>query len=121
VGRLKGAIEESDTTPVTQMRAFSYISDTAVRTIIARDYDEIQRAYVAKCWKSVMILSGGSIEAILLDLLKQNEPAAKAAAAAPRQNDLTRWDLSNLIDVAVELKLVGPGIDWHREVIPFSS
>ncbi len=111
VGRLKGAIEESDTAPVTQKRAFSYVKDAAVRAIVVRDYDELQRAYVAKCWKAVIILCGGSLEAILLDLLKQNESTAKAATRAPQQSDLTKWDLSNLIDVAVELKLVGAGIE----------
>jgi hypothetical protein len=110
-GRLKGAIEDTDSAPVTQQRAFAYVNDAAVRTIIIRDYDELQRAYVAKCWKAVILLCGGSIEAILLDLLKGNEPTAKGAAAAPKQADLTRWDLSDLINVAVELKLVGAGIE----------
>ncbi len=111
VGRLRGAIEDAGAQPVTQNRTFTYVIDTGVREIIARDYDELQRAYVAKCWKSVIILCGGSIEAVLLDLLKQHEPVAKSASRAPKANDLNRWDLSNLIDVAVELKLVGAGVE----------
>jgi hypothetical protein len=110
VGRLKGATEVFDTAPVTQKRNFAYINDAEVRAIIMRDYDELQRAYVTNCWKSVIIVCGGSIEAILLDLLKHNETLAKSATAAPQQNDLMRWNLSHLIEVAVELKLVGKGI-----------
>jgi hypothetical protein len=111
IGRLKTAIEQPPNTPVTEKRQFSFITDKSLRDIIERDYSEIQRAYIASCWKSVIILSGGTIEAILTDLLKANEAAAKTAKSAPKNDDITQWDLSQLIKVAVELGLVSTSID----------
>jgi len=111
IGHLQVAIEQPSYIPVTENRQFAFLSDLDLRTIIERDYSEIQRAYVSGCWKSVIILCGGAIEAILTDLLTQNQTAAKAAKSAPKNSDITRWDLSNLIGVAVELSLVSAGVE----------
>ena len=110
IGRLRIAIEEPIDNPITEKRHFKFISNPDLRAIIERDYGELQRAYISSCWKSVIILCGGAIEAILTDLLVQNETAAKAAKSAPQNSEITRWDLSNLIDVAVERSLVSDGI-----------
>jgi hypothetical protein len=92
-------------------RTFAFIRDQRIRELVDRDYSEILRANSARCWKSVIILSGGTIEAILTDLLL-NDPRALTAHAAPKKNsDITSWDLKDLIDVSVELRLVGPGIE----------
>jgi hypothetical protein len=79
LGRLGVAIEESTSTPVTQPKEFPFVRDIELRKILERDYQEIQKAYVAGCWKSVIILAGGSIEAILIDQLLQHEARAKAS------------------------------------------
>jgi len=110
VGRLQTVFEESTNVPVTEKREFKFVNDSDLRSIIERDYEEIQRAFIAGCWKSVIILCGGSIEAILTDLFLVNKTAALSAKSAPKSNDITRWDLSGLIDVAVELKLVSTGV-----------
>lgn len=100
------------TSPVTEKREFPFIADSQLRTIVERDYQEIQKAFIAECWKSVIILCGGTFEAILADLLQRDSAKAKAASKAPIQRgDLSRWDLKDLIDVSVELKLVSPGIE----------
>lgn len=111
IGRLQIAIEQSSETPVTEKRQFAFISNLDLRTIIERDYSEIQRTYIAECWKSTIILCGGAIEAILTDLLLSNEPAAKAVKSAPSEPDITRWDFSALISVAVELNLISAGVE----------
>lgn len=111
ISRLQVAIEQPSNIPVTENRQFPFISAPDLRAIIERDYSEIERAYVSSCWKAVIILCGGAIEAILTDLLRLNEPAAKSAESAPNKPDITRWDLSELISVAVELKLVTSGIE----------
>ena len=59
-------IEEEKDSPVTQKREFGFIKDLELRKVLKRDYLEIQTAYVARCWKSVIMLSGGAIEAIEL-------------------------------------------------------
>jgi hypothetical protein len=110
LGRLETALEESTNVPVTEKREFKFVSDSNLKAIIERDYEEIQRAFISQCWKSVMILCGGAIEAILTDLLLINKTAAMSAKCAPKGDDITRWGLSKLIDVAVELQLVSAGI-----------
>jgi hypothetical protein len=111
LGRLKIFIEQPLDVPITEIRQFAFINDANIRKIIERDYDEIQRAYISKCWKSVIILCGGAIEAILTDLLIAHDTEAKQAKSAPNKPDITRWDLSDLINVAVELKLVTEGVE----------
>jgi hypothetical protein len=111
VGRLKVEIDEQSISPVTEKREFLFVKDAQLRMILERDYLEIQRGFIGECWKSVIILCGGAIEAVLTDLLKTNEPQAKASGKAPKNPDLSRWDLSDLINVAVELKLITPGVE----------
>ena len=111
LSRLEAALESPPTTPVTEEREFTFVRDTKIRDIVERDYAEIQRAFIAECWKSVIILSGGAIEAMLVDLLEQNRTSAQTAASAPKSTELSRWVLSDLIAVAVELKLVSAGAE----------
>ena len=39
-------------------------------------------------------------------MLLSNKKIALTAKSAPKENDITRWDFSKLIEVSVELKLV---------------
>lgn len=111
IGKLGIEIEQEPDSPITEVREFSFISDTELRRVLERDYVEIQRAFISDCWKSVIILSGGAIETILLDVLKKDEAHARSAKSAPGISDLTKWDLSHLIDVAVEMKKVTSGVE----------
>lgn len=111
IGRLKGIFDTQDNTPITETRDFSFAHDPELRRVIERDYIEIQRAYISQCWKSVIILSGGAIEAILLDCLQHDSGRAKSASKAPNKPDLSRWGLSKLIDVCVELNHVSSGVE----------
>lgn len=100
----------ADEGPVTETRSFTFLREPKLREIVERDYGEIQRAFISQCWKSTIVLAGGAIEAILADLLLANEPSAKAAAATPKKADITKWDLADLIEVAIELQLVSGGV-----------
>src|SRR5205807_5066734 len=111
IARLEALLAESEGEPVTQTREFAFMKDLALRAIIERDYLEIQKAYIAGCWKSVVILAGSAIEAILLDRLQQDPGKALAVTGAPTKPDLSRWDLADLIDVAVKLKIVSPAVE----------
>ena len=93
---------------VIDRREFTFIRGPEIRAILERDYVEIQQALAARCWKSVIILSGGAIEAILLDLVRRDETKATASTKAPKkESDITHWDLSDLIAVCVDQKLIG--------------
>jgi hypothetical protein len=107
LGILKVKVENTTQTPVTETRSFSFVTDAQIKGILERDYQEIQRGAISHNWKSVIILSGGSIEAILLDLLQKDETTAKASTKAPREPNLNKWNLNDLIEVAVETRLVG--------------
>lgn len=106
LGILKTSVEDLSQTPVTDSRSFHFITDYKLRKILERDYQEIQRDIIAASWKSAIILSGGSIEAVLLDLLTKNSSLAKTSSKAPIESDFSKWDLDSLINVAVDIKLV---------------
>jgi len=110
IGRLVAELDQPTDNPITEKRQFAFISNSDLRAIIERDYEEIQRAFIVYCWKSVIILCGGIIEAILTDLLLSNNTIALTAKSTPKENDITRWDFSTLIEVSVELKLVSAGM-----------
>ncbi len=111
IARLQVAIDTTEATPVTQTREFSFVRNAELRSILKRDYDEIQRAFIAKCWKSVIILSGGAIEAILVDQLQSEPGRATASKKAPKDADISKWDLNDLVYVAVLLGYVSPGAE----------
>lgn len=107
---LEVEIEEQKSTPVTEQRDFTFISEPEIRRIVERDYLEIQKAFVAGCWKAVIILAGGTIEAILLDVVKMT-PSATANPKAPKGKAPEAWDLSSLIDVSLEVSRITPGLE----------
>jgi hypothetical protein len=110
LSKLKVRVDDSTQSPAISTKSFHFISDADLRKIIERDYHEIQKGMISESWKSVIIISGGSIEAILLDLLSKNLTISMASAKAPARSDINRWTLNELIDVALEEKLINPGI-----------
>lgn len=104
-------------------RKFTYVKNADLRKIIERDYSELEtRLFPTQAWKSVVIMAGSVLEAVLYDLLT-NEPAAVTAAmsatAAPKKRggsvrDITldtyedEWKLNDMIKVAAELKIIRP-------------
>jgi hypothetical protein len=110
LGILKVRVDTDSQTPVTDTKSFHFISENSLRKILERDYLEVQRNIISTNWKSAIILSGGSIEAILLDLLQKNEQIAKASEKAPSAPSLSKWNLDELIEVAVNESLVGKGV-----------
>lgn len=110
LGKIQEAITEDERSPVTEVREFSYITDVALRSLVRDDYQEVQRAFVSRCWKATIILSGSLIEALLLFAVTRDRNAALTASAAPPKISIDRWSLSSLIDVSVELGLVGSGV-----------
>ena len=110
IPRLEVELDHDQPLPVIETRKFTFVKDSALRNAIERDYSEIQRALIASCPKSVMILAGGVIEALLLDALRQDATSAKASSAAPKnKKGLDRWNLSDLINVGIDLGLIKGG------------
>lgn len=110
LSKLNVRVDQQDSTPVTVSKTFDFVTDDELRKILERDYQELQRGIVNGNWKSSIIISGGSIEAILLDLLMRNAAAATSSSKAPRESELNKWDLNSLIEVSVEEKLINSGV-----------
>jgi len=88
---------------------FSFVKSDPLRRIAERDYSELHKVRSVQAVKSRLVLAGGLIEALLLDALQSDEPGARnsSKAAKCKGKDLDEWPLSTLIDVAVELGLIG--------------
>jgi hypothetical protein len=109
LSRLSVELESFEHSAVVDQLEFNFVTDSELRRIVARDFEEAQRAYISQCWKSVIILTGGAIEAVLLDALSFRSSDAIRASSAPKgKSDLTKWDFFDLARVAVELKIVDP-------------
>jgi hypothetical protein len=103
---LKVKMDNTDASPIVESRSFLFMDSGKLRSIMERDYQEIQRNTISGNWKSTIILCGGSIEAILLDLLTKHEATAIESTKAPGGKDLNDWVLNDLIDVALDTRLV---------------
>lgn len=111
LARLNEAVRETAIDPGTAALAFQFIIDQAIRAIVERDYRELQVAVLANVWKGALTLAGSCIEGVLFDLASSNRQAAVAAKTAPREQDIARWTLGQLVAVCTELRLIPPGVD----------
>ncbi len=97
-----------------EMPTFDFIKKKKLVPILIRDYTEIVKCIKSECWKSAIILCGSAIEAILYDLLKQNESEALSSKSAQKSKGsvlpLEEWKLNSLINTASELSLVSKGV-----------
>lgn len=57
---------------------FDYITDSEFKRLIASDYTELHLCNEAKAWKSVHVLAGGIVEALLVDYLSWSDKSAKS-------------------------------------------
>lgn len=79
---------------------FDFISNTKFRALLKRDFIELETCYKAKASKSVLILTGSIIEAILVEYFLNNLPNGKT------KEQVLKEELFNLIDLAYRDKLV---------------
>ena len=98
-------------------RTFDFIIDLQLRTIIERDYRELELIlFPSEAWKSCVIMCGSILEAILYDQLTSSpdiKARALASTKAPRGKggivkdlDNDEWKLHHLINVAVDLNIL---------------
>ena len=87
-------------------REFLFITDTDLRNIIKRDYVELRTIlFPAGAWKSVVIISGSILEAILFDALTKDAATkgkATSSTKAPK-GAIDDWGLFMLIEVATDI------------------
>lgn len=109
--------KETELQSVKEIEAptFDFIQRKELIPVLVRDYTEVVTCIKSACWKSAIILCGSAIEAVLYDLLKQNESVALSSKAAQKYkgsvSPLEEWKLNSLINTASELSLVSKGVE----------
>lgn len=93
-----------------QRNEFDFIQDSLLRDQLEKDWDEVQRVREVKAWKSCVILCGGILEGVLLDVLKRDEQEAKSAYKGKGKADLDHWDLIDLVDVAKNVGILSKSV-----------
>ena len=82
------------------MDKFNFISDDLFRHNLENDYLELEKCLSNKSYKSVLILSGSIIEAILIDYLISLDLNGLT------KSKLLKWDLNNAIKKCFELNII---------------
>jgi len=112
VSFLSVAIEDEGSIAAEHLLDFTYVGSSKLRSLLQRDYRELLRALNSKCWKAAVVLSGGLIEALLMDQLHRVAQTAHTALSAPKKNpDILTWRFIDLINVAVEVGIVSKGAE----------
>ncbi|PHF52261.1 hypothetical protein COI41_22220 [Bacillus toyonensis] len=96
-------------------RDFSFLHDNELKVIIERDYSELSSILLPDgAWKSVVIMAGSILEAILFDVLTNPRYNAQALASPKVPinnvgrviNNIDKWKLQNLIEVAEDISIL---------------
>jgi hypothetical protein len=101
-----------------------FMRDEKLRQIAVRDYAELRKVAGVGAVKSRFILMGAILEAMLLDALLpcNREAGTTRAAAKEKDKKLDQWRLASLIDAAVELDFVKPGVkNFSHQVRDFRN
>jgi hypothetical protein len=89
--------------------------DTAILVILEQRIEEIQRCLKAKSSLAVIFLCGSVLEGLLLGVASKNPKLFNQSASSPKDESgkvkqMPNWTLSNFIDVAHSLNLLGQDV-----------
>lgn len=82
------------------MKNFEFIADQQYKNLLIRDFSELQTCVDSKASKSVLILSGSIIEAVLLEFFSHNLPEGIT------KTKLLKMSLAELIIQAEKIELI---------------
>ncbi len=92
---------------------FRFVKDDQVRLVLEEYYDQARKASKAEAHLGAIVACGSVVEGLLTWALLQREEKALQSKKACKdkagtvKQQLAEWNLSNLIDVSVELELIG--------------
>jgi len=98
---------------------FLFIREDLLRSKIQRDYEELKKTYDIGAFKSVMVLSGGILETLLIEALSVEEEKAKfdfyqkyleAKDKGAKPPDLSLWQFYQLIEIAAQRKIISEDV-----------
>ncbi len=90
-------------------RSFGFIVNEDLRTIIERDYRELNLLLIPSgAWKSAVILAGSILEAILYDVTNNRPNFREKASNSPKapKSPIEFWKLGEAIEVSVDIGLL---------------
>ena len=121
-------------------REFSDISiekiglDGTISDVLTSRFDEIQKCFRAKSWLSVIIMTGSTLEGLLLGIALTNPQLFNSSISSPKTKEgkvkqFHLWTLSNFIDVASETGLLKEDVkkfsqalrDFRNYIHPFEQ
>lgn len=121
-------------------REFSDISiekiglNGTISEVLTNRFQEIQKCFRAKSWLAVIVISGSTLEGLLLGVALINPKLFNCSNASPKTKEgkvklLHLWSLSNLIDVASEIGLLKEDVrkfshslrDFRNYIHPFEQ
>lgn len=102
--------------PDIDRRSFEFVQGNEHRQVLIRDYAEAQLAFSVGAHKASALLSGGLIEAMLMDTIQwdevvNHEEYEEAVKVFPRSRGAINWDkvsMTHLIGAASRLGLLQP-------------
>lgn len=99
---------------------FDFISDQKFRELLIRDYQELKNCIEAKSIKSIMVLSGSIIEAVLTEYFIQFPPNGKTESQILNStlNNLIEWATQEDVISEKEKNLAGVVKDYRNLIHP---
>jgi hypothetical protein len=98
---------------------FRFVKDDILKRLILRDYEELKKVYDIGASKSVMVLSGGILESLLIHASSLQEKDAKfdyyqkyleAKYKNKKPPNIEEWEFYRLIEISAQRKIVSPDI-----------
>jgi len=98
-------------------RRWDFVADPALREIVSRDYEELRRLIRIGADKSLVVLSGTIVEALLAGILSKDKEAAiqawKEKNPGKEPKPFNEWTIYQLIQAAVRLGI----LDGSNEIL----
>ena len=98
---------------------FQFIREEILKSKVQRDYGELRKVYEIGAFKSVMVLSGGILETLLIEALSVEEKEAKfdyyqkyLEGKDRDQNppNIENWQFYQLIEIAAQRKIISTDV-----------
>lgn len=98
-----------DEFPSANTSELTFIEDADFRQGLRNDLSAISRALANSEWKATTVLAGSVVESLLLWKLDKDQAKAMVTrhAISKKLPSTVHWNLSDYIEVALELKLIG--------------
>lgn len=99
--------------PIDGSSLFAFVIDEKLRTQLESDWREANVLHSVNAWKSCVVICGGILEGLLIDVLQAHSVNAKRTYKKLFQNKtlstISRWSLEDMVDVAKDLHIIGKG------------